>query len=118
MWTNWVAAFGVLIEFLGFGTLAYELMKTNKSTILETVDLAGEQIDIETIVFSKAEHPGETSGGAIKGGIVGKLIEGMRARENELRIRTGLIVRGVVISAIGCALQVIGSFGQALQPPL
>lgn len=117
MWANWIAAFGVLIEFVGFGTLAYELMKTNKSTILETLDLAGEQADVETLVFYEADQPGERAGGAFKGGLVGKLIEGIRAREDELRIRTGLIVRGVIISALGCALQMVGSFGQALQSP-
>jgi hypothetical protein len=105
----------VLVEFVGFGTLAYELMQTNKSTTLETIDLAGEQTDFGQISISEPDKPGERWRSTIEGGIIGKLIDAIRAREAELRIRTGLIVRGVVITAIGCALQVIGSFGQALQ---
>jgi hypothetical protein len=114
-----MAAFGVLIEFVGFGTLAYDLIQTNRSTTRETVELNAEKFDAGRIVVFQADKPGEHSGVGIEDGLVGKLLDRIRSREDELRKQTAVILRGVVISAIGCALQVVGSFGQALQscPP-
>lgn len=120
MWANWVGAFGVLIEFVGFWTLAYELYQASKSTILETLDLAAEKSDFDRIVLSDAEgEPDGLGHSAVEGGRIGKLLDHIKSREAELRKRMDLIIRGVAVTAIGCLMQMVGSFGQALQsgPP-
>jgi hypothetical protein len=112
MWANWVAAFGVLIELVGFGTLAYDLWQTSKSEIRDNVALDAEPDAFKTIIIGDSR--GETT---IEGGLLGKQIAMIRAREDGLRKRMGVIIRGVVITAIGCGFQVVGSFAQALQTP-
>jgi hypothetical protein len=56
---------------------------------------------------------------AVEGGRIGKLLDHIKSREAELRKRMDLIIRGVAVTAIGCLMQMVGSFGQALQsgPP-
>jgi len=109
MW-NWISAFGVLVELFGFGTLAYELWRTGQANIVDTVDLAGENTAFETVLISD----GPDGRAEMEGGILGKQIAALRGSELKLRERMTLIIRGVVISAIGCLMQVVGSFGQAL----
>ncbi|GEM_PF-5489536 len=116
MWAVWVGAFGILIEFVGFGTLAYELTQTNKSSVTENIDLARETSAFDTLTgYDGAGDPGGKPFITVEGGVLGKLIANIRSREDEMRKRTALILRGVAITAIGAGLQVVGSFGQVLQ---
>ena len=115
MWANWTAAFGVLIEFVGFGTLAYDLWQTNRGTIRETVELKAEETDAVRMVVSQADKPGESSGIGVEGGRISKLLDQIAFREGDLRKQTALVLRGIIITAFGCLLQTIGSFAQAIQ---
>lgn len=117
MWANWLAAFGVMVELVGFVTLAYDLMQTNRASIRETVELKAEKADAGRIVVVEADQPGEVGGVGFEDGRIAKLFDRIKSREDDLRGQTALILRGVFISAIGCALQGIGSFAQALQTP-
>jgi hypothetical protein len=112
MW-NWISAFGVLIEFVGFGTLACELWQTTQTSIVEAVDLASETSAFDSLVIYDGSD-GEPGGAEIIGGAIGKQLDALKRAEANLHERMGLIMRGVVISAVGALLQVIGSFGQAL----
>ncbi|MGY4177773.1 hypothetical protein ACVIHH_003064 [Bradyrhizobium sp. USDA 4518] len=109
MWT-WIAAWGTLIEFVGFVTLGYEVWQTTKLTIIESVDVAKEKTAFEQLIVSD----GPDGRVDVVGGVIGKQIDARRKAVNELRDRMALIVRGLVISAAGAALQVLGNFGQAL----
>lgn len=109
MW-NWIAAFGVLIELFGFGTLAYELWQTSKAEIIETAELSKLTSAFDRITV----FDGPEGHASIEGGVIGRQLEALKAGEIKLRERMILIARGAIISAIGCVLQVVGSFGQAL----
>jgi hypothetical protein len=109
MW-NWIGAFGVLIEFVGFLTLAYEIWKTSKMQIFETISLSAKPAAFDRITVG-------SNGGMVEGGIIGEQIESIRRSELKLRERLNLILRGLFFTAAGSALQVIGGFGQVLQNP-
>jgi hypothetical protein len=114
MWTNWMAAFGVMIEFVGFATLAYELVQTNKLAVVDTTAIAREKEDFDRIELWDGEGNADGKHMVIVGGGLGKLIEGLRAQKEYLHSRTGLIMRGVIFSGAGTVLQVIAGFGQAM----
>src|ERR1700730_8502476 len=109
MWTNWAVAFGALIEFIGFATLAYDLWQGSKDEIAETTELAAEKSDLAQLAVV------EGAGIELSGGLLGKQLAAIRKRDDQLRRRMGLIVRGVLISAGGAFLQIVGSFVQALK---
>lgn len=114
MWSNWVAAFGLLIEFIGFGILAYELVQTNKLAVVDTSTIAQEREDFDRIEIWDGEGNEVGKHMVIVGGQLGKLIEGLRAQKEHLERRTSLILRGVVCSGIGTILQLVAGFGQAI----
>jgi hypothetical protein len=108
MWTNWAVAFGAPIEFVGFATLAYDVWQGSKNEFAETTDPGCRE------VRSGAVGGREGAGIELSGGLLGKHLAAIRDREDQLRRRMGLIVRGVLISAARAFLQIVGSFGQAL----
>lgn len=114
MWTNWTAAFGVFIEFIGFLTLAYELVQTNKLAVVDTTAIALEKDDFDRIEIWDGEGNAEGKHSIVAGGSLGKLVESLRAQKEHLHNRTSLIVRGVIFSGVGTALQIIAGFGQAM----
>lgn len=111
MW-NWIAAVGVTIEFAGFATLAVELVRTLRSDILDSVKITRKRTALDKIVVSD----GDNAGIALVGGQLEELIKQINSRQSALRGRMTLIVIGAGISAFGCAMQIVGSFGQALHP--
>jgi hypothetical protein len=125
MW-NWISAIGVTIEFAGFALLAWDLWKTTNQEVLEAAQLSRERVDFKTLVVEEDDvdprryvdggAPPNQGGGRFEGGILDLLL-GQR-REDILKIYAKLaVIRvGVSISAVGAALQVVGSFGQALHP--
>ena len=113
MLSNRVAAISMTIEFVGFGLLAYELNKTNKSAIVEAKGYQEQRSDFESIVISEPNKKGEKGSSSIAGGLIRDLIKNMKAREADLERSRALIVRGIQVTAAGAFLQVLGSFGQA-----
>lgn len=111
--STWVAAIGVTIEFAGFGILAYELKKTNKSAIVEAKGYKEQRSDFERIVITVPDKKGEKGSASIEGALIGDLIKNMKAREDDLERSRALIVRGIQVTAAGAFLQVLGSFSQA-----
>ncbi|WP_420965321.1 hypothetical protein [Bradyrhizobium sp. B120] len=99
-----------LIEFVGFVTLGYEVRQTTKITTIEAVDIAQAMTSFDQLIISDGPE-GRVD---ITGGVLGKQIDSRRKAVDELRERMTLIVRGLVISAAGAALQVAGNFGQAM----
>jgi hypothetical protein len=114
MW-NWIAAFGVTIEFLGFATLAVEIVRTLKSDILDNVKITRKRTTLNRMVVSDGVE--DEAGIALEGGQLEELIKQINSRQSALRERMQLIMIGAGATAIGCAMQVVGSFGQALQIP-
>ena len=114
MWANWLAAFGLLVEFVGFGILAYELVQTNKLAVVDTTAIAREREDFDRIEIWDGEGNEDGKHMVIVGGQLGKLVEGLRTQKEHLERRTSLIFRGVVFSGIGTTLQLVAGFGQAM----
>lgn len=108
---NWIAAFGVLIEFVGFSTLGFELWRTLSSDIFDNIEITQQTGTADRIEVWDGADDGRLD---LVGGQLGKLIEQINARQSGFRDRTTLIVIGLAFSAVGCFLQIIGSFGQAL----
>lgn len=114
MTTNWIAATGVGIEFIGFVILAWELIQTNRAAVAEAKELAREKSPFDTMtVWVDDEDPqnGETE---IKGGTLGKMLEHIKHREIQLVASTKMIGIGVAITAFGSLLQIYAAVAQAL----
>jgi len=112
MW-NWISAVGVLIELVGFTTLAYDLWVTTKAEIAETTDLANEPYAAKSLMVWEGDDQDE-GGIMIAGGKIGKQIEALKNNLKTQRKRMRVVIRGVLISGFGCLLQLVGSLGQAI----
>ena len=107
-----VAEVGAATIKLKSGREAHVTMHTlegSKDEIAETTELAAEKSDLAQLAVV------EGAGIELSGGLLGKQLAAIRKRDDQLRRRMGLIVRGVLISAGGAFLQIVGSFGQALK---
>ncbi|OKO69892.1 hypothetical protein [Bradyrhizobium sp. NAS96.2] len=110
MW-NWISAVGVLIEFVGFGMLAWDLWRSARESIEEANAIAAEKSDLGSMIIR--DGIGDVAGTSFNSGALGKLIEARKSDAAKWQTRVLLIARGVSISAFGAALQVVGGFGQA-----
>lgn len=72
MWTIWIAAFGVAIEFAGFATLAYELVQTNKLASIDTTAIVRERDDFNLMLVRDGVGDGDSKPTSIEGGGLGK----------------------------------------------
>jgi hypothetical protein len=115
VWTNWTAAAGVGIEFMGFGILAYELVETNRSAVGEAKDLAAEKELFETFTLSDGIDETGRSQTFVEGGVLGAMVNNLRRREKQLARSTNVIAWGVGVTALGAILQIVAAVAQALE---
>ncbi|MCK1493490.1 hypothetical protein IVB14_24460 [Bradyrhizobium sp. 180] len=114
-WPQWAAAIGVLVEFVGFVVLGLELMQTNKQALREAKLLASEKSLFTTLAVYD-DIPGDApnyTGASVEGGILGRLVESIPAREKEVARSRWMISAGLVVSGLGVLIQIAGAFGQA-----
>lgn len=107
---NWISFFGGVVEIGGFAYLGWELYRTNTSAIAETSEFADQKADFSTIEL----WDGARAGGYIRGGKIGKLVKNLNARQADLAKSKSLIVRGLIWTGIGIAVQTTGTLLQAL----
>jgi hypothetical protein len=113
-WANLVAAAGVTVEFVGFGILAYELVQTNRTAVVDAKELAAEKSAFSTLSLWDSDSKGGGGHTEIEGGALGAMLAQNQRREAQLAKSTRVIWWGVAITAIGSLLQVTGGIGQAL----
>jgi hypothetical protein len=113
-WANLVAAVGVTVEFVGFGVLAYELVQTNRTAVVDAKELAAEKSAFDTLTVWDGDSKGGSGRTEIEGGALGAMMVQNRRREAQLAKSTRAIMWGVAITAFGSLLQIIGGIGQAL----
>lgn len=107
MW-NWISEAGLIVEFVGFGLLAYDLWDTTQKAARDHTEVAAKDETFSAISFDDA------TGGDILGGKLEALLNLYKLREKEWTHRLATVLRGIFVTAVGAALQVIGGFGQAL----
>jgi hypothetical protein len=112
--SQWAGALGVLIEFVGFIVLGYELLQTNRTALEEAKRLASQKSLFDSLVIDAGIISDPASGSAkVQGGLLGYLVESIPRREIEVARSRKMIVGGIAISGIGVVLQIAGAFGQA-----
>jgi hypothetical protein len=107
---NWTSVIGTAIEIGGFAYLSKELLNANTSAIVENDALRQEK----NTATSLSVCDGEDGGIVIEGGLIGKLIENINERQQELTKSKILIRRGLGWTGLGIAVQLVGSVGQAI----
>jgi len=113
-WPLWTTVMGSSIEFVGFVILGYELIQTNKRSLLEAKSLAAEKSLFNTMMIDDGIVGEPNSGKAtVEGGVLGRLIEAIPGREREAGRSRKFILAGIGISGFGVVLQIAGALGQA-----
>jgi hypothetical protein len=110
---NWISAAGNAIEIAGFAFLAIELMKTNTSAIVENGEMRSLDVAADCLIGYESDD-GKAGGLRFEGGVLGKLIDNINARQLELTKSKVLINKGLKWTGIGIVVQFVGSLGQAL----
>jgi hypothetical protein len=112
--SQWVGAIGILIEFVGFIILGYELLQTSRAALDEAKRLAAEKSLFETLAIDEGTISDPTSGSAkVQGGLLGYMVDSIPRREAEAGRSRRMIIGGIAISGLGVFFQIAGAFGQA-----